>query len=212
MQKIFVSGIDTNIGKTVAAGWLARNFMAQGKSVITQKLIQTGCVGISEDILAHRKIMGAGILPEDSDSTTCKYVLRFPSSPHLACRLENVKLDLRSIAENTEKLARKFDVVIIEGAGGLMVPLTEDVLTSDYIKENDLQVALVVSSRLGSLNHALLSLEYCLKKPLKLYGIVYNTYPKADKEIEDSTRDYLKAYLEKNFPGAKFLEMGKLEF
>ena len=72
--------------------------------------------------------------------------------------------------------------------------------------------AQAVSSRLGSLNHALLSLEYCLKKPLKLYGIVYNTYPKADKEIEDSTRDYLKAYLEKNFPGAKFLEMGKLEF
>lgn len=93
-----------------------------------------------------------------------------------------------------------------------MVPLTEHVLTSDYIKENDLQVALVVSSRLGSLNHALLSLEYCLKKPLKLYGIVYNTYPNADKEIEDSTRDYLKAYLEKNFPGAKFLEMDKLEF
>ena len=159
-----------------------------------------------------QKNYGRGNPSEDSDSTTCKYVLRFPSSPHLACRLENVKLDLRSIAENTEKLARKFDVVIIEGAGGLMVPLTEHVLTSDYIKENDLQVALVVSSRLGSLNHALLSLEYCLKKPLKLYGIVYNTYPKADKEIEDSTRDYLKAYLEKNFPGAKFLEMDKLEF
>ena len=137
MKKIFVSGIDTNIGKTVAIGWLARNFMAQGKSVVTQKLIQTGCVGISEDILVHRKIMGVGILPEDSDGTTCKYVLRFPSSPHLACKLENVKLDLHSIAENTEKLARKYDVVLIEGAGGLMVPLTENVLTSDYIKEND---------------------------------------------------------------------------
>ncbi len=212
MKKIFVSGIDTNIGKTVAIGWLARNFMAQGKSVVTQKLIQTGCVGISEDILVHRKIMGVGILPEDSDGTTCKYVLRFPSSPHLACKLENVKLDLHSIAENTEKLARKYDVVLIEGAGGLMVPLTENVLTSDYIKENDLQLVLVVSSRLGSLNHALLSLEYCLKKPLKLYGIIYNTYPPEEKEIEDSTRGYLQDYLKKNFPCAKFMEMGKLEF
>lgn len=212
MEKIFVSGIDTNIGKTVAAGWLARNFMAQGKSVVTQKLIQTGCSGISEDVLVHRKIMGVGILPEDLDGTTCKYVLRFPSSPHLACKLENVKLDLGSIAENTEKLAQKFDVVIIEGAGGLMVPLTDGILTSDYVKENNLQVALVVSSRLGSLNHALLSLEYCLRKPLKLYGVIYNTYPTEEKEIEDSTRDYLRAYLSRNFPSAEFLEMGKLEF
>ena len=77
-MKYFVSGTDTNIGKTVAVAWLAKKFASEGRKVVTQKLIQTGCEGISEDILAHRKITGSGLLPEDENRTTCRYVLKFP--------------------------------------------------------------------------------------------------------------------------------------
>ena len=70
MKILFVSGIDTGIGKTVATALLAKKLAQDGKSVITQKLIQTGCKGISEDILEHRKIMGIAPLPEDEDSPT----------------------------------------------------------------------------------------------------------------------------------------------
>jgi len=211
MEKYFVSGIDTGIGKTVATGWLAHRFAESGKRVITQKLIQTGCTGISEDIIEHRKIMGVGLFPEDEDFTTCKYVLKYPASPHLACAMENIVPDFDAINANTLRLAEKFNVVLVEGAGGLMVPLTEKFLTIDYIKKYGLPLMLVVSSRLGSLNHALLSLECARAAALKLAAIVYNTWPSAPREIEDSTRLYLKNYLASSYPDAEFLEMGRVE-
>ncbi len=206
-MKYFVSGTDTNIGKTVAVAWLAKKFASEGRKVVTQKLIQTGCEGISEDILAHRKITGSGLLPEDENRTTCRYVLKFPASPHLACEMEGVEIDLEQLAKDAATLECGYDVVLIEGAGGLLVPLKKDFSTADYIVKNGIGLVLVVPSRLGSLNHALLSLEYCRARGINLAGIVYNTYPTAPKEIEDSTREYIKDYISKNFPDAEFWEM-----
>lgn len=210
-MKFFVSGTDTNIGKTVATGWLARKYAAEGKSVVTQKLVQTGCAGVSEDILAHRKIMKCGLLDCDADFTTCKYVLRYPASPHIVAKMEGVEFDFDSIARNTAELEKKFDVVLVEGAGGLAVPLSDDFLTADYVVKYALPLWLVVPSKLGSLNHALLSLEYCARREIRLAGIVYNTFPKSLREIEDSTREYLFQYLKKNHPKAELLDMGEVK-
>lgn len=210
MAKYFISGIDTNIGKTVATGWLARKMRDEGVNVITQKLVQTGCVGISEDILEHRRIMGCGVLDVDRDGTTCRYVVDFPSSPHLACPMAGVELDFKKIAADTDFLEKKFGTVLIEGAGGLLVPLTENFLTADYILCNNLPLILVVSSRLGSLNHALLSLEYCRAMGIKLHAVIYNNYPAAPAQIEESTRNFLKKYLSKNFGSAEFFQMNKI--
>ena len=69
-EVVFVSGIDTEIGKTVVTGWLARQWRDAGMDVITQKLVQTGCVGASDDILLHRRIMGCGLFDEDRDGST----------------------------------------------------------------------------------------------------------------------------------------------
>ena len=132
-MKFFVSGTDTNIGKTAATGWLARRYAERGLKVATQKLVQTGCGGISEDILEHRRIMGCGVLPCDADFTTCRYVFKYPASPHLAAAMEGATLDLDALASDTAKLEEAFDVVLVEGAGGLGVPLKEGFTTADYI-------------------------------------------------------------------------------
>ncbi len=200
----FITGIDTNIGKTVATGFLANKFKSQGKSVITQKLIQTGCVGISEDIIEHRKAMGIELQDVDKDGTTCNYVLKFPSSPHLACNMENIELDLNSIAQNTKKLQALYDIVLLESAGGIMVPLKENYLSLDYVIDNKLPTILVTSSRLGSINHTLLNLELFKLKNIEVAGVVYNKFPKEDSLIENSTQEYLQNYLKQNFPNAFF--------
>lgn len=212
MKILFVSGIDTGIGKTVATAVLAKKLAQDGKSVITQKLIQTGCKGISEDILEHRRIMGIAPLPEDEDFTTCPYVLDYPASPHLACEMQGVEIDFSKIDDSTRRLAQKYSTVIIEGAGGLMVPLTRDYLTADFVTNRKYPLVLVVSSRLGSLNHALLNFEVCAARNIVVAGVVYNTYPQAPKPIEDSTREYLKQYLGLHCPNAFFMEIGKQNF
>ena len=210
MAKIFVSGTDTGVGKTAATGWLAKMEIEAGRTAATQKLVQTGCSGISADILEHRRIMGVQLLPEDLDFTTCRYVAKFPASPHLAFAMEGRSVDYSRAAADGDMLEKKYGTVFIEGAGGLLVPLAEGLLTADYVEEHSLPLALVVPSRLGSLNHALLSLEYCRDRGLELWGVVYNTYPQAPAEIEDSTRAYLKKYLAENFAPARFLEMGRV--
>ncbi len=206
---IFVSGIDTDIGKTVATGFYAKHLMKQGYSVITQKMIQTGCEGISSDILQHRRMQNMPLTQEDKDGITCPYLFRYPCSPHLAAEMENIIIDTHKIAEAGQLLAEKYDYVLLEGAGGLAVPYDNRHTTLDYIAEQQLPLILVTSGRLGSINHTLLSLMACQQKQIPLVSLIYNSYPPTDEIIQQSTLNYLREYIERNFPEAEFLVMDK---
>ena len=207
----FVSGIDTGIGKTYATGYLAKLWNTQGQSTITQKLIQTGNVDISEDIEKHRDIMGTGWLPEDHEKLTMPEIFSYPASPHLATQLDGRNIDFEKIEKATEILQQRFDVVLLEGAGGLMVPLTTELLTIEYIVQKQLPVILVSSGRLGSINHTLLSLEALKQRGLSLYALAYNLNDESQDElISKDTAQYLQNYLKQNFPEAKWFDIPKL--
>ncbi|MFI3278723.1 MAG: dethiobiotin synthase [Rikenellaceae bacterium] len=207
----FISGIDTNIGKSIATGWLARELMAQGVSVMTQKMVQTGNEAISEDIELHRKIMGLPLSDDDRSGVTCPIVFTYPASPHLAAKIDRRTLDTALICEATEKLAKRYDVVLLEGAGGLMVPLSGDMLTIDYVESKRYPTILVSSGRLGSINHTILSIEALLSRKIPLAAIVYNRYPACDELIESDTKEYLKRYLEHHSPETMFWEIDKIK-
>ena len=102
---IFVSGIDTDVGKTVATGIYAKKLMEQGFSVITQKMIQTGCKNIADDLLVHRKIQGIDLTAEDLQGDTCPYLFEYPCSPHLAAKLEGREINEKIIEKSTALLA-----------------------------------------------------------------------------------------------------------
>ncbi len=124
MGIIFVTGIDTGIGKSVATGLMARWLAQRGRTVITQKLVQTGCRGpVAEDIVVHRRLMGTGLLDVDRDGTTCPFIFAYPASPDLAARLAGRVVDTAVIDRATDRLAARFEHVLIEGVGGVLVPL-----------------------------------------------------------------------------------------
>lgn len=204
----FISGIDTGIGKTYATGCLAKLWNAQGKKTITQKLIQTGNVDISEDIEQHREIMGIGWFPEDESKLTMPEIFTYPASPHLATKIDGREIDFQKIENATEQLAEKYEVVLLEGAGGLMVPLTTDLLIIDYVAEKKYPVILVTSGRLGSINHTILSLEAIKSRGLELYAVAYNLKDESQDElISKDTAEYLKAYLAKHFPNSLWMDI-----
>ncbi|OTG64822.1 dethiobiotin synthase [Acinetobacter silvestris] len=204
----FISGIDTGIGKTFATGYLAKLWNQQGKAVITQKLIQTGNVDISEDIQQHREIMGMGWFPEDQSKLTMPEIFTYPASPHLATQIDGREIDFQKIADATQQLTEKYEVVLLEGAGGLMVPLTTELLTIDYIAEKKIPVILVSSGRLGSINHTLLSLEALKSRGLELYALAYNLNDESQDEIiSQDTSEYLKNYLAQHFPHAEWIDI-----
>ena len=211
-QIYFVSGIDTEIGKTYATGFLAKLWTEQGKKVITQKLIQTGNIDISEDIEKHREIMGQGWFQEDHDKVTMPEIFSYPASPHLATRLDNREINFQKIENATQTLAERFEIVLLEGAGGLMVPLTTSLLTIDYVAQHQFPVILVTSGRLGSINHTLLSLEALKSRGLKLKALVYNLKDESkDPLISQDTSNYLKNYLATHFPEAEWIELAKMD-
>ena len=202
----FVSGIDTDAGKSYCTGWLARQWLEQGHRTITQKLIQTGNTGRSEDIELHRRLMGTGMLPEDMNELTYPEVFTYPCSPHLASRIDQRLIDFDKIDRCTQELSQRYDRVLVEGAGGLMVPLTEDYLTIDFLAERNYPLIFVTSGKLGSINHTLLSLEAIERRSIKLHTLLYNLYPTLpNRTIQEDTMAYLQRYLNKYFPKTKFL-------
>lgn len=190
---LFISGIDTNVGKTIATGLIAKALAKAGKKVITQKMIQTGCENVSEDIEAHRQIQEIPFTEEDRQGLTCPYIFSYPCSPHMAAAKDGRNIELDTITHATRQLQEKYEYVLLEGAGGLMVPNDLESLTIDYVKERDYPLILVTSGKLGSINHTLLSLYACERYGIEVKAIVYNQYPSIDPLIEANTLYYLKA-------------------
>ena len=220
MSVLFVSGIDTDIGKTYATGLLAKSLMQQGVNVITQKLVQTGIskqadgeLGIADDILSHRQLMQMPLQPCDLDFTTCPYRYEKPASPHLSAALANQPLNINVITDATNALQADYELVLLEGAGGLLVPINEQLLTLDYIAKQGYPIVLVTSGRLGSINHTLLSLEAIKSRGLMIHSVIYNHIhddaEQTDAEIANSTIDFLQAYLARYYPKAHWLVLAK---
>lgn len=208
----FISGIDTDCGKTHITGLLGYHLQKAGKKVITSKLIQTGCIGISDDIKEHRSIMEIDILPEDTNGLTCPYVFSFPASPHLAAKLDGKTVDIEQINKASNQLLENYDILLMEGAGGLMVPLSTYYLTIDYIRDQMLPLILVCSSKLGSINQALMSIEMCKKYSVYIHGIIYNRLPDTHPIIAEDSFKYLQKYLNETMPEVSLIhsdEIGK---
>lgn len=208
---IFLSGIDTDAGKTYATAFLARYFMKQGLSVITQKFIQTGCTDMSEDIVAHRKLLGSPLLDVDNDGTTAPIIFTYPASAQLAARIDGREIDLNLVDESRIKLSSLFDVVIIEGAGGLMVPITDEYFSIDYPAQRGLPLALVTNGVLGSINHTILSLEAIRNRNIRLDYLIYNKHFDKDPIIAADTLGFIKRYCNRYFPETTILEMPSFE-
>lgn len=194
MPTFCICGIDTGIGKSFAVGLMARDLLYRGERVITQKIVQTGCTERSQDILVHRKLMEVGWLDVDEKKLTCPYCFSFPGSPHLAAGLEGRSIDPAVITNAIERLQEIYDWVLLEGAGGLLVPITENMTIIDYLVTRKIPIILVTSSRLGSINHTLMSLEVIRSRNLELAGLVYNTFASSPPEIvKDSFNVFSRA-------------------
>lgn len=206
-MNLFISAIDTDSGKTMITGLLAKSLLDKGFDVVTAKLVQTGCQGVADDIRVHRRLMGTGLLSIDGNGGTCPYVFGFPASPHLSARMEGKSVDPLVLDAALHSLELQYPLVITEGAGGLMVPLAPDLLTIDYVASRKMPIVLVTSAKLGSINHTLLSLEACTHRGIQVEGVVFNRYPSTHNTIAHESASYLKHYLSVRYPLATWDEL-----
>ena len=166
---LFVTGTDTGVGKTVVACSLLRAFRARGIDVGGMKPIETG-VGSEGplDALALRKAAGGAAALDD----VCPLRFTLPAAPTVAARAEGRSVEVWAIHKAYERMRARHDCVIVEGAGGLLVPATEELSMADLARELDLPLLIVARASLGTINHTLLSLEAAVERGLAVVGVV----------------------------------------
>jgi len=173
---IFVTGTDTGVGKTLVAGGIAALLRESGIDVGVMKPAESGCrrengVLIPEDALFLKEMSGC----KDELELINPYALEHPLAPGLAAELEGVDIQLEVIREAYFTLASRHEVVLVEGAGGMLVPLTPNLLMADLVKElGGIPLLVVTRTLLGTINHTLLTLYYIRREGMEVLGIVMN--------------------------------------
>ena len=167
MRIIFIAGTDTGVGKTIVAGAFIAALRVRGHHVGVMKPVACGSWGDSEYL---KKCAGV----TDRLSLITPVYLKHPLSPNVAATLEKKKIDVRAIDRVFDLLRKEYDVMVIEGCGGLLVPITDDFLTVDLIRRLKSRCILVSRSGLGAINHSLLSIEALRKRKIEPVGIVFN--------------------------------------
>ncbi len=174
---IFVTGTDTGVGKTVVAAALAGLLKAEGVDVGVMKPVQSGGVRengrlISEDARFLSK--AAGVV--DEPGLVNPYCLEPPLSPNVAARVSGVEIDPTAITTAFRELAGRHDLIVVEGAGGLLVPISDDFLIADLIVALGLPILVVARPNLGTINHTLLTIRCARHMGIKPIGTVINGY------------------------------------
>ncbi len=170
MAGFLVTGTDTGVGKTYVACGIIRALKRMGVRVHPFKPVETGCSSVPEDALALAE--AAGVSPED----VVAYTFREPLAPAVAERLEGGKIDVMRIISRFRELEGSSDVVLVEGAGGLLVPITGSFTYADLAALLGIPVLVVARSRLGTINHTLLTLRVLRAYGLRELGVVVNGY------------------------------------
>ena len=160
---IFVTGTDTGIGKTICSAAIALKLSQNGKTVAYLKPVECGIARSDKSFVAH-------YIKDVYD----QYKLKTPISPHLAAKQEGIEISISEIKKKIVELSSNYDYLVVEGAGGLLVPITESYDFAKLISELEINLILVTGSKLGVLNHAKLNFEYIRAKKLKIMGYVFN--------------------------------------
>lgn len=191
---IFIIGTDTDVGKTFITGGLTYILKQNGYNVISYKPIQSGGIE-SEDykilIPPDCKYIKE-ICDLDNDySEMNTYCLKEEVSPHLAASIESVNIIKEKIISHYKKLINKYDYVIVEGAGGIVVPLIENnYFVYDLIKDLNLSTVIVSRAGVGTINHTILTVEFLKKHDININGIIINNY--SNKFYEDDNIEMIK--------------------
>ena len=174
-QAFFITGTDTGIGKTYAACKLIQQYVAQGYKVVGMKPVAAGCElingeWINDDVLKLEAVSNV----KASRKLTNPYSFKEPIAPHIAAELAGEAIDITVIKQAFDALSELADIVIVEGAGGFLVPLNDTETMADLASILNIPIILVVGIRLGCINHALLTAQAIQAINVSLAGWIAN--------------------------------------
>lgn len=184
----FVTGTDTGVGKTVIAGALIKALQARGINACGMKPVETGCRRI--DGILHPAdgmfLKKAAKMNEDISQIT-PFCFETPAAPLAASEREGRAVDISTIIDKFNALLKTYGSVVVEGIGGILVPIKRDYFVIDLIKELGLPVLVVTKPSIGTINHTLLTVKYALKEGIRVSGIITNFSRASENTIAEQT-------------------------
>lgn len=184
----FIVGTDTGVGKTVVTAGLALALKARGINVGVMKPIETGCPVMDDERIpqdANFLIKASGV--KDPLDLVCPYRLRQPAAPSIAARLDDTHVDINYINDQYFQLSLMHEIVLVEGLGGLLVPLNNSELLSDLILQLGLGMIVVARPNLGTINHTLLTINYAKMLGIPVTGLIINGFGKERITLTERT-------------------------
>lgn len=175
MKKFFITGTDTDIGKTFVSSLLFNNL---NENTCYYKPVQTGCSFEKETlIIPDLDFVKNNSKFKKSENFYCSYPLKYSLSPHLSCKKTNTKIEVSKIIKDYKNLENKFENIIVEGAGGVFTPINENnYFIYNLIKDLNLNTIVVTSTKIGTINHTILTLNHLKQNDIKISGIVFNKF------------------------------------
>jgi dethiobiotin synthetase len=183
---IFVTGTDTGVGKTIVASVIARLAATAGLKTGIMKPVTSGCIvrgGVRASDDAELLAWGAGLKTFPPEATP--YLFTAPVAPSVAAEEEGCRIDLERIAADYATLAALNDFMVVEGAGGLMVPLAGGLLVADLVQRLELPVIVVARPGLGTVNHTFLTCFAARQMGLTVTGVIISGFPDEPDEAEE---------------------------
>jgi len=193
MSCFFITGTDTDVGKTVVTALLVAYFKQQGKNVIPYKPIQSGGINKEGKLVAPDLQVYQWALPELKMEEANHYLFKLPTSPHLAARAEGGEILMAEIIDDYQALKQKYEMVLVEGAGGLIVPLNDEGdCILHLIQEIAVPVILVARSGVGTINHTVLSVMAMKYAGIKIAGIILNRLQAEASVVEQENQTMIE--------------------
>ena len=185
MKSLFVTGTDTDVGKTCVSASIVKNLRDMDIDVGVMKPFASGHKKNSNSLPQDVEILMKYSGSQDTIDLVNPYFFEIPTSPYDAAKILVQKINLQKVIDAYNKLLSSHDLVIVEGIGGLMTPITQNYFVSNLISELDIDTIIVMGSKLGTVNHTLLTYEHCKQMHLKLKGFVINQTEPSGYELSN---------------------------
>jgi dethiobiotin synthetase len=193
LEGIFITGTDTEIGKTTIACGLAWLLRRNGIRVGIMKPFAASSTMYSNRYKSHDTAALAKAADiEESDQLLNPVFFPIPASPYMAAEILHKTVDLGIVTKKFNILKKKYDFTVVEGIGGVMVPITAKISLLDVIRRMNLATIIVSSTKLGSINHTVLTINACKLKKIPIFGIIFNQMPKHPTIVQSMTPNYIE--------------------
>lgn len=188
VKEIFITGTDTGVGKTIVTAALASTLKDRGYRVGVMKPVETGCKRVGRRLIPPDAIfLKEAVQAKDSLNLINPYRFEKPLAPAVAADMEGIRIDISRILKAYNILKKRYEIMMVEGAGGILVPIYKDYLFIDLIRDMGIPILIVARSGLGTINHTLLTVRCAQEYGIHVIGVIMNHTRNEKLDLSEET-------------------------